>query len=69
MCQIMLDGEHLTIEDTIAAAYAQPGELTVRLSAEAEGKVAHARRAVETFLADGRVVLASPPGLARSKTG
>lgn len=67
MCQIMLDGEHLTIEDTIAAAYAQPGELTVRLSAEAEGKVAHARRAVETFLADGRVVYGITTGFGAFK--
>ena len=44
---IVLDGEHLTIEQVIEAAYADPGELTLTISPEAAVKIARARQAVE----------------------
>jgi histidine ammonia-lyase len=64
---IRLDGEHLTIEDVVAAAYARPNELMLRLSAEAEAKVGRARAAVEQFLAEGRIIYGITTGFGAFK--
>ena len=61
----MLDGERLTIEDVVAVAYAPPGEITLRLSAEAEAKVNRARAAVEQFVAEGRIIYGITTGFGR----
>ncbi len=64
---IPLDGEHLTIEDVVAVAYADPGEVRLDLGAEAEAKVARARQAVERFIAEGRVVYGITTGFGAFK--
>jgi histidine ammonia-lyase len=65
--EIVLDGEHLTIEEVIAAAYSQPGQLEVELSPVARAKVAHSRTGVERFLAEGRVVYGITTGFGALK--
>ena len=64
---LVLDGEHLTIEQVIAVAYSDPGEVKLSLSAEAEAKVARARQAVEQFVAEGRVVYGITTGFGAFK--
>ena len=64
---LVLDGEHLTIEQVVAVAYADPGEVNLSLSAEAEAKVARARQAVEQFVAEGRVVYGITTGFGAFK--
>jgi len=64
---ILLDGEHLTIEDAVAAALAGPGDLAVELSPEARVKVVHSRTAVERFLAEGRAVYGITTGFGALK--
>jgi histidine ammonia-lyase len=65
--KIVLDGERLTIEEVVSAAYALPGSLTVELSPEASAKVARARMGVERFLAEGRVVYGITTGFGALK--
>ena len=67
MLDIVLDGERLTIEDVVAVAYAPPGEITLRLSAEAEAKVNRARAAVEQFVAEGRMIYGITTGFGAFK--
>ena len=55
MLEITLDGEHLTIEEVVAAAYVGPNDLILRLSAEAEAKVGRARAGVKQVVAEGRI--------------
>ena len=67
MLDIVLDGERLTIEDVVAVAYALPGEITLRLSAEATAKVSRARAAVEQFVAEGRIIYGITTGFGAFK--
>lgn len=67
MIHYTLDGEHLTIEDVVTAAYAEPGELTLSLTPEAEAKMQRARAAVEQFVAEGRVVYGITTGFGAFK--
>ncbi|MCU0501154.1 MAG: aromatic amino acid lyase, partial [Anaerolineae bacterium] len=64
---LVLDGEHLTIEQVIAVAYAGTDEVMLTLSAEAEAKVARARQAVAQFVAEGRVVYGITTGFGAFK--
>ncbi len=64
---ILLDGEHLTIEQVVEAAYADPGEITFGLTAAATEKVARARQAVEQFVAEGRIVYGITTGFGAFK--
>jgi len=64
---LTLDGEHLTIEDVVAAAYAAPTDLTLGLSSTAEEKVRRARAAVEQFVAEGRVIYGITTGFGAFK--
>jgi len=64
---LVLDGEHLTIEQVVEAAYADPGEVTFALSAEAIARVVRARQAVEQFVAEGRVVYGITTGFGAFK--
>jgi histidine ammonia-lyase len=64
---IALDGEHLTIEDVIAAAYAAPGALAVALTPDARQNVARAHGAVERFIAQGRIVYGITTGFGAFK--
>jgi histidine ammonia-lyase len=65
--EIVLDGEHLTIEAVLAAAWAEPDCLAIRLSPEARDEVARSRTAVERFLAEGRVVYGITTGFGALK--
>jgi histidine ammonia-lyase len=67
MQAIELDGNSLTVEDVVAVAGAEQGELVVRLSAEAEGKVKRARAAVEQFVAHGDVIYGITTGFGAFK--
>lgn len=64
---LVLDGEHLTIEQVVEAAYADPGEVTFALSPEAAGRVGRSRRAVEQFVAEGRIVYGITTGFGAFK--
>lgn len=64
---LALDGEHLTIEQVVEAAYADPGEVTFALSPEAAGRVGRSRRAVEQFVAEGRIVYGITTGFGAFK--
>ncbi|MCX7668929.1 MAG: aromatic amino acid lyase, partial [Anaerolineae bacterium] len=67
LAHIVLDGEHLTIEQVVEAAYADPGEVTFELSAEAAARVARARQAVDQFVAEGRIVYGITTGFGAFK--
>lgn len=56
MQTLILDGETLTIEAVVAAAYARPAAMRFALSEQAQHRVARARQAVEDFVAQNRVV-------------
>ncbi len=64
---ILLDGEHLTIEEAVTVAYADPGETSLDLTDEAATKVSLARQAVERFVAEGRVVYGITTGFGAFK--
>lgn len=66
---IALDGQSLTIDDvaSVARSHDNPGEVTVALSEEAEGRVLRARRAVEEFLEQGRIVYGITTGFGAFK--
>lgn len=65
--QIVLDGEHLTIEQVVEAAYADPGELALTIGPEAAVRIVRARQAVEQFVAEGRVVYGITTGFGAFK--
>ena len=65
--RILLDGEHLTIEQVVEAAYADPGELVLALDPQAAAKIVRARQAVEYFVAEGRVVYGITTGFGAFK--
>jgi histidine ammonia-lyase len=67
LIELQLDGEHLTVEDVVQAAYAEDGELALRLSPAAEAKVQAARAAVEQFVAEKRVVYGITTGFGAFK--
>ena len=67
MYHLELDGESLTIEDVLLAAYAKPGELSVKLTAGAEAKVQAARAAVEQFVTEGRIIYGITTGFGAFK--
>lgn len=67
LAHVLLDGEHLTIEQVVEAAYADPGEITFALSDDAQARVARARQAVEQFVAEGRIVYGITTGFGAFK--
>ena len=67
MKPILLDGESLTIEHVSAVAYGQPGQLSVQLSTSAEKQVTRCAKAVDTLLAQGRVVYGITTGFGAFK--
>ncbi|MEJ5200257.1 MAG: histidine ammonia-lyase, partial [Anaerolineae bacterium] len=67
LAHLVLDGEHLTIEQVVEVAYADPGEVTFELSAEAAARVARARQAVDQFVAEGRIVYGITTGFGAFK--
>lgn len=69
MSTIVLDGEHLTLEDVVAVAYAPSTGTTIEtsLSEEAWGKVRRAQRAVQGFIARGEAVYGVTTGFGAFK--
>jgi histidine ammonia-lyase len=67
--RIVLDGEHLTLEDVVTVAYAPvKGEtVQVTLSEEAREKVHRAEQAVQDFIARGEVVYGVTTGFGAFK--
>ena len=67
MQQIVIDGEHLTIEQVIAVAYGNAGDIEVVLSHEAQVKVQRAADAVQQLLREGRVAYGITTGFGAFK--
>ena len=69
MKTIVLDGEHLTLEDVVAVAYApSKGEIVQVILSEGAGeKVRRAQRAVEAFVARGEIVYGVTTGFGAFK--
>ena len=65
--QLILDGEHLTMEQVVHVAYAEPGQPLVVLSAQARTKVERAAQAVQTMLSEGRVAYGITTGFGAFK--
>ena len=55
MNEIILDGENLTFEQTIAVAYGKPGEPRIVLSEKARGNVKRSAAAVQKLLERGEI--------------
>ena len=67
MITVIVDGEHLTIEDVIQVAHAAPGDIHLELAPEARQKVDRARAAVEDFVARGQVIYGITTGFGAFK--
>jgi histidine ammonia-lyase len=65
--ELQLDGEHLTIEQVLAVAYACPRDTGLDITPGARLRVARARAAVEQFVAEGRVVYGITTGFGAFK--
>lgn len=64
---VVLDGEHLTIEQVIAVAYGQPGRPEVTLADHARAKVMRAADAVQRLLAEGKIAYGITTGFGAFK--
>ncbi len=67
MNTVIVDGEHLTIENVVRVAHAAPGDIRLELAPEARRKVDRARAAVEDFVARGQVVYGITTGFGAFK--
>ena len=65
--QVILDGEHLTLEQVVEVAQGAAGAAKVVLAEEARKKVERAARAVETMLREGRVAYGITTGFGAFK--
>ncbi len=64
---ILLDGEHLTMEQVVAAAYGQPGSPEIRLSQEAQERIERSAEAVQTLLERGEIAYGITTGFGAFK--
>lgn len=67
MAEILLDGEHLTIEDVIAVAEGEAGAPFVRLTEEAAARVTIAAEAVQRLIAAGTIAYGITTGFGAFK--
>jgi len=67
MERILIDGDGLTIEQVIAAAYGEPGNPVVELTDKAKSQVERAADAVQKLLADGVVAYGITTGFGAFK--
>lgn len=67
MTEIILDGENLTFEQVLAAAYGKPNELRIVLSDAAQEKVNLSARAVEILLERGEIAYGITTGFGAFK--
>jgi histidine ammonia-lyase len=65
--EVILDGEHLALEQVAAVAYGQPGAPRVALSDEAQRKVRRAAEAVQQLLNSGTVAYGITTGFGAFK--
>ncbi len=64
---MILDGEHLTMEQVVQVAHSEPGQPLIVLSEGARAKVQRAAQAVETMLREGRVAYGITTGFGAFK--
>lgn len=64
---MILDGEHLTLEQLVEVANSEPGQPAVVLADEARAKVERAAQAVKTMLREGRVAYGITTGFGAFK--
>ena len=64
---ILLDGESLTLDQVIAAAYGQPGNPKISLTPEAEQNIQRSAAAVETMLKKGQIAYGITTGFGAFK--
>ena len=64
---MILDGEHLTLEQLVEVAYGEASQPLVVLADEARAKVERAAKAVETMLREGRVAYGITTGFGAFK--
>jgi histidine ammonia-lyase len=64
---LILDGEHLTIEQVVQVANSEPGQLLVALDGAARASVERAAQAVQTMLREGRVAYGITTGFGAFK--
>ena len=67
MPEILLDGEHLKLEDVIDVAFSPPGAHPVGLSPEARKRVARSAQAVQQMLDEQRIVYGITTGFGAFK--
>ncbi|MEZ4669654.1 MAG: histidine ammonia-lyase [Anaerolineae bacterium] len=67
MESVVLDGEHLTIEEVIRVAYGRPGAPLVTLSEASQTRVAHSAEAVQTLLNRGEIAYGITTGFGAFK--
>src|SRR6476620_8557918 len=67
MNEIILDGESLTFEQTVAVAYGKPGEPRVVLSEKAKQQVKRAAEAVQELLRRGEIAYGITTGFGAFK--
>ncbi|KXK19196.1 MAG: histidine ammonia-lyase [Chloroflexi bacterium OLB15] len=67
MDAVLLDGEHLTIEQVIAVAYGEPDAPRVALTEAAKAKVEWAAQAVQRLLAEGTIAYGITTGFGAFK--
>jgi len=65
--QLVLDGEHLTMEQVVEVANSEPGQPLVTLDNAARAKVERAAQAVQTMLREGRVAYGITTGFGAFK--
>lgn len=64
---ILLDGNSLSIEQVVAAAYGKPGQPRIEIAETAKGQVRQAARAVEKMVAEGRIAYGITTGFGALK--
>ena len=67
MDPIVLDGEHLTMEQVLSVAYGEPGAPRVELAEHAKVKIDRAAAGVQRLLADGKIAYGITTGFGAFK--
>lgn len=67
MAEIVLDGEHLTLDDVLAVANGAPGNPMLRLSSAATARVQRSAAAVQQLIAEGTVAYGITTGFGAFK--
>ncbi len=65
--QLLLDGEHLTVEQLVEVAYSEPGQPPIALADSARAQTERSAQAVQTMLREGRVAYGITTGFGAFK--